>query len=83
MNAGKIETCKTLQDIHSFLEFKGTSGATTKEIADAVGCENAATWISALRQNGYVIECKYERLTEDGKKVYRYKLLGSRWDAPD
>ena len=79
MNAGSIKTCETLQKILSLLEFKGPSGATTLEIHNAVGCLNVATNVSALRQNGYKINCHFERLTEDRRKVYRYTLEGELW----
>lgn len=74
MHASKLETSKPLQAILTMLRDRGQQGATTKEIADGCGVENAATWISALRHNGYRIECDYQG-TFEGRRRYRYHLI--------
>lgn len=74
MHASKLETSKPLQSILAMLRDRGQQGATTKEIADACSVENAATWISALRKNGFNIACDYQG-TFDGRKRFRYHLI--------
>ncbi len=76
MHASKLETSKPLQAILSMLRDRGQQGATTKEIADACCVENAATWLSMLRKNGYRIECDYQGVF-DGRKRFRYHLIES------
>lgn len=74
MHAGRIETNKTLQRLFAFLREHSVTGATGLEICEALKIMNAATWVSQLRKNGYGVECEYERTTESGAKVYRYRL---------
>jgi hypothetical protein len=75
MHASRLETSKPLQAILMMLRDRGQQGATTKEIADGCGVENAATWISALRKNGFRVESDYQGMNENGRKIWRYHLI--------
>lgn len=76
MHFAKIENNKPLQDILTLLRERGERGATTAEIHSYASVENPATWVSALRKNGYSVECKYVGLSENKRKVYNYRLVG-------
>lgn len=76
MHASKLETSKPLQAILTMLRDRGQQGATTKEIADSCMVENAATWVSMLRRNGYNIVCDFQG-TFEGRRRYRYHLIES------
>ena len=70
----RLEHSPRLQRIKAFLERCGSSGATGLEIATECRVLNPATYISELRFNGLDIECRYERDTVQGRRVYRYFL---------
>lgn len=53
-------------------------GPTTWDIQGWCGSMAPATDISELRQNGYVIDCKYQGLTSTGRKIFRYHLRGKK-----
>lgn len=84
----KIWNSPPQQRIFAFLRQRGKQGATGLEIEQACGIRNAATWISSINKNlelhGWVefpqgemiVECRYERETENGARVYRYYLRG-------
>lgn len=74
MNAGKVENCPTLQKILDLLRRRGAAGATTLELHEASGAMSPSTEVSAIRHNGYEIECEYEGKL-NGRKVYRYWLI--------
>lgn len=74
MNAGRVETCDSLKTLKGFLSERGDHGATSLEIAERCSTVAPATLVSALRHNGYTIDCDYLRRTEAGKKVYKYTL---------
>ena len=75
MHAGKIATSETLQRLRDFLIMRGDKGATSYELTVALELVAVATWVSALRHNGHVIECKCEGKSASGARVYRYRLV--------
>jgi hypothetical protein len=72
MHAAKVENSPALQSILAFLRERGATGATTWEILERCRVGNPATEVSALRKNGFNIECKYQFTSGDRRKVYRY-----------
>ena len=73
MHNANIETSKRLQDtLGALIAF---DEPTTREIQQSTGSMSVSTDISELRQNGYEIDCWQDRKTENGRKIYRYKLL--------
>lgn len=76
MHFAKLENNKPLQAILSPLRERGEKGATTAEIHDYASVENPATWVSALRKNGFAVRCDYLGLSENKRKVYSYRLIG-------
>lgn len=77
MHAGRVENSPSLQAVLGFLQLRGSAGATTWQLIEEAKVANPATEVSALRQNGYTINCKYEGKSESGRKVYRYTLFDS------
>ena len=75
MHAAKVANSPPLQAVLAFLKARGAQGATTWEFIEEARVANPATEVSALRQNGYTIECKYQE-KRNGRKVYRYWLRG-------
>lgn len=57
------------------LQARGAAGATSREIADAASCLDPRDLILTLRGAGYGIATSYERTTEAGRRVYRYRLV--------
>ena len=72
MHAGKLSSSKQLQSVHALL----ADGAwhTTQDILDGSLVVAVSPAISALRQNGCVIDCRYLRTTTAGGKVYEYQM---------
>ena len=75
MHFGSVDSCPRLKSILGLLLARGLEGATTLEIHEISGSMAPSTDVSAIRHQGYSIDCKYERRTETGKKVYRYALI--------
>ena len=71
-----LATSAQLQRLHAYLKQKGDAGASGLELAVECRILNPATLVSHLRANGVPVDCQYERRSESGAKVYRYKLNG-------
>jgi len=86
MHAGRIETSKRMQELLALLTERGATGATSLEITQRTGALNPPTEVSALRKrlrerDGMDILCSFDRVTENGSRVYRYRLV-PKPDAP-
>ena len=75
MHFARIESSPRLQQLLALLQDRGSIGVTGWEIAERIGVLNPATEISQVRHNGYKIECTLERMTENRRRVYRYRLI--------
>ena len=75
-HAASLAGSKPLQRVLQFLRMFGKTGITTAILAEYANVQNVATWVSALRHNGFDIECKYEGQSNDGARIYRYWLRG-------
>lgn len=73
---GKISTSSKLQRLKDYLLSRGKSGATGIELARDCGLLNPGGACSELRANGYEIQTTFEGTTDNGRKVYRYVLIG-------
>ena len=74
IHAAKVEKSPRLKRVLAFLRERGERGATGREIVhrcDVTGLEA----VRELRANGFMIDAKYERMTEGGAFVWRYKLV--------
>ena len=83
----RIQNSDSQKRIFAFLRMRGRRGATGLEIEQACSVRNAATWIAMinrnLRDHGWLefgpgqaeVDCRYERETEEGAKVYRNYLI--------
>jgi len=73
----KLDKSDRLQRIVKYLKKRGRKGATTREIALECDVMNVATCASEinrqLAKGG--IDCHFERTTDDGRKVYRYRWV--------
>jgi hypothetical protein len=76
VNASKPETSRRLSRTLSYLKAAGAVGATSAELAGFTLSVAPGTDVSELRQNGYLIECRYEGQSQTGRKVYRYLYQG-------
>ena len=65
---------KRLQKVLMRLRWWGKTGMTTFEIGLRCNSTRPSSDISELRANGKRISCKYEGLSADGRKIYRYTL---------
>ena len=75
IHAANIKTSDRLQRLLYLLRTHVLEGVTSLEITEALGILNPGTEVSALRHNGYDVECKYDGKTSTGAKRYRYFLL--------
>ena len=66
-----------LAPVLAFLRQRGDQGATTAELRELANSMAPHTDVSELRASGLTITCQYERMTEEGRKVYRYYLQNS------
>jgi hypothetical protein len=76
MNAGNPKTSPHLSAILALLRSRGPTGATTLELQEVSNSMAVSTDVSAIRHNGYTIDCEYEDV-RNGRKIYRYWLLDS------
>jgi hypothetical protein len=60
------------------LAFLRQGPRTTIEITHHTGTTRASSDISELRANGYMIDCEYVGLSDNGKKIHRYILREER-----
>ena len=72
MNARSVVTSKPLARVLAFLQARGDTGATSRDIMEACGTVAPGTVCSELRKNGFLIRCEYEARLESGAKVFRY-----------
>lgn len=50
-------------------------GLTTWELIERTGSVAPHSDAAELRANGYNVECKYQGMTSEGRRVYRYRLV--------
>lgn len=74
-HAARVSESPQLQSLLATLQSRGDRGATSLELQDECRIVAVGTRVSELRHNGYVVVCKYERKSEAGAKIYRYRLL--------
>ncbi len=72
MHAGNLSTSFQLQRLHAYLADGGLH--TTQEIIDNTPVAAVSPAISALRQNGCVIDCRYKETTPTGSRVFEYRM---------
>lgn len=76
MNAAHPETSVRLYRTLEYLKAAGAVGATSAELAGFTRSCAPGTDVSELRHNGYEIECRYERKSSTGAKIFRYRYQG-------
>ena len=74
IHAATLSKSKRLQRVLRYLLGAPKRGRTTREIQTTTETCNAHTAVAELRANGYPIDCKLERITEDGSRVHRYTI---------
>jgi hypothetical protein len=78
MHAAKADKSERLSRTLHYIQTWGSLGATSAEIHAWTGSMAVATDISELRQNGYHIDCKYDGINHDGRKIFRYTFKGKK-----
>lgn len=81
MHAAKLASSPRLQRILSYLKEAGQQGVTSLQIVHSCNVVAPATYVSELRQNGYIVSCDFEGTTPTGAKVYRYRLASELFAA--
>lgn len=74
-HAARVSGSPQLQSLLGALRRHGIHGATSIELQDECRIVAVGTRVSELRHNGYDVQCKYERKTDSGAKIYRYTLV--------
>ena len=64
-----------LKKLLAFLQERGGSGATTFEITQQCQTTRASSDVSELRANGIAVEDSFEGTNENGRKIFRYRIL--------
>jgi hypothetical protein len=72
-HTGKLT--KRTQRLLGVIKMKGFRGATSLEVSRVCGTVSAATDASDLRRCGFSVECSFERMSDEGRRVYRYRLV--------
>jgi hypothetical protein len=78
MHAAKTDKSERLSRTLHFIRSWGKYGATSAQVQGFTGSMAVATDISELRQNGYNIECEYDGINHDGRKIFRYTFKGRK-----
>lgn len=68
-------TSPRLAPVLALLRARGEAGASTWEIHKQANSLSAHTDVAELRAGGHQIKCEFERTTEAGRKVFRYRLV--------
>lgn len=74
-HAARAERSPQLQRLLAVLREAGARGITSLELQEKSHLVAIATRVSELRHNGYDIQCALERISIDGARIYRYKLI--------
>ncbi len=72
-HTGKLT--RRIQRLLAFLKVRGYRGATSLEVSRVCGTVSAATDASDLRRCGFNVECSFERMSDEGRRVHRYRLV--------
>lgn len=80
MHNAQLDGSERLRRTLSFIRDWGglVRGVTSAEIQAHTGSMAVATDVSEIRRNGYDIECKYDHMSENGRKVFRYFYRGKK-----
>ena len=76
IHAADVSESRRLQRVLELLRSR-PEGATTREIIAATGTCAVNSVAAELRQNGYNIECRYEGQSDEGMRIYRYRLIST------
>ena len=71
---GNLESPR-LAKLLEFLRQRGTTGCTPFDMIANCGTTRPTSDISELRANGIQIDTSFERNTDTGRKVFRYRIL--------
>jgi len=74
IHAAKLDSSPRLQRFLAYLQKVGESGATGLELVAETRNLNAHTSAAELRANGIRVICRFDRMSEDGGRIYRYYL---------
>ncbi len=72
IHAAKLSKSDRLTAFLAFLRLH--PGASTREIQTGADVCNPNTAASELRSLGYTVTCEFERVTESGRRIHRYRL---------
>jgi hypothetical protein len=70
---GTLES-QRLKNLLEFIRGRGRRGVTPMDMIANCGTTRPTSDISELRANGVAIYCDFERCTETGRKVFRYRV---------
>jgi len=76
MHFADVAESKRLQRVLEALRAAGPAGLTTREIIAATGTCAVNSVAAELRSNGYNVDCRYEGQSEEGMRIYRYRIIG-------
>lgn len=76
IHAGSLDSPR-IQAFVQALREAGAAGMTTKELIGKTGRCAINSIASEARACGLTIDCKYERTTQGGDRVYRYRLVAT------
>jgi hypothetical protein len=80
MHAADPSRSQRLARALAFVKSFGSFGCTTAQLQGYTGSMAPATDISELRHAGYLIDCKMDGVKPNGRRVYRYKYLGRKFE---
>jgi hypothetical protein len=80
MNNGDPSRSQRLARALAFVKSFGSFGCTTAQLQAYTGSMAPSTDISELRHAGYLINCHLDGIRSNGRRVYRYKYLGRKFE---
>jgi hypothetical protein len=73
IHAADVAESRRLQRVVEALKLS-PDGLTTREIITRTGTCAVNSVVSELRANGYAIECRYMGKSDEGMRIYNYRL---------
>lgn len=74
LHYARLDKSPRLKRLLAYLRTRGDQGATTMEIIVGASVAAVNSAIAELRANGFTINCQPEGATDDGMRIYRYRL---------
>ncbi len=80
MHAADPSRSKRLARALDYIKSCGPIGCTTAELQNYTSSMAPATDVSELRHAGYFIDCEFDCINKNGRRVYTYRYRGRKFE---